>query len=52
MTSNILTIRDSIEVTIQRTGAATAVAAKYLGPPQAGISILGEPFTAGTWTSR
>ncbi|HEX8492562.1 MAG TPA: ornithine cyclodeaminase family protein [Pyrinomonadaceae bacterium] len=35
-----LALMDSIEVTIQRTGAATAVAAKYLARPDSKIAVI------------
>jgi len=35
-----LAIMDSIEITIQRTGAATAVAARYLARPESGVVTI------------
>ncbi|HEX9703724.1 MAG TPA: ornithine cyclodeaminase family protein [Gemmatimonadales bacterium] len=41
-TGRVLAVMDSIEITIQRTGAATAVAAKYLARPEAAtVTICG-----------
>ena len=37
----VLALMDSIELTILRTAAATAVAAKYLAPPDATVAIVG-----------
>jgi alanine dehydrogenase len=36
----LLAVMDSIEITIIRTGAATAVAAKYLAPPNAKVATI------------
>ena len=36
----LLALMDSIEITIIRTGAATAVAAKYLAPPNAKVATI------------
>lgn len=36
----VLAVMDSMEITIIRTGAATAVAAKYLAKPDAGIATI------------
>jgi alanine dehydrogenase len=37
---SLLALLDSIEITIQRTGAATAVAAKYLSRPEARVAAI------------
>jgi ornithine cyclodeaminase/alanine dehydrogenase-like protein (mu-crystallin family) len=37
---SLLAVMDSIEVTAMRTGAATAVAAKYLAPPSATVATV------------
>ncbi len=37
---SLLALLDSIEITIQRTGAATAVAARYLARPDARVAVI------------
>ena len=39
-TGSLLAVLDSIEVTLQRTAAATALAARYLAPPDAGTILI------------